>query len=326
MCTKKGETGATGPVELCEDGLAAYRRAVVSGTMTDPVPPCLLDAELARPLPVEPGVYVPVPPDVALDSLQQPAQALILRERERMRALAEALAPAQRLYQQAGRQALPAVRLLRGLDVINDTLRQLNTACRQELQAAQPGGPRPQFILEETRPQLRSLLDRGVRHRTLYQHTVRTHAGTVEFMAEVHAAGGRFRTADALPGRMIIYDRSVAVVPDSRFPMSHHALLVEHPGLALFLADVFDHAWDQARPVDFASSKAPAALTEEKRRTVLRLMVEGHTDAAIATRLGMSPRTVAHHIKKASEAYGSRSRAQLAYLLARHAPFVDEIT
>ncbi|GAA3066680.1 hypothetical protein GCM10017562_36260 [Streptomyces roseofulvus] len=46
-------------------------------------------------------------------------------------------------------------------------------------------------------------------------------------------------------------------------------------------------------------------------------MVDGYTDAAIASRLGMSPRTVAAHMKKASDLLGSNSRAQLAYLIAQ---------
>ena len=58
-------------------------------------------------------------------------------------------------------------------------------------------------------------------------------------------------------------------------------------------------------------------MTDEIQRTVLRLMVEGHTDAAIASRLGMSTRTVSTHIKKASDLLGGRSRAHVAYLLAQ---------
>ena len=42
-----------------------------------------------------------------------------------------------------------------------------------------------------------------------------------------------------------------------------------------------------------------------------------HTDAAIASRLGMSTRTVSTHIKKASDLLGGRSRAHVAYLLAQ---------
>ncbi|MEJ8643997.1 LuxR C-terminal-related transcriptional regulator [Streptomyces sp. MS1.HAVA.3] len=46
-------------------------------------------------------------------------------------------------------------------------------------------------------------------------------------------------------------------------------------------------------------------------------MVNGHTDEAIAARLGISPRSVANHMRWAAERFGSRSRAQLAYLIAR---------
>ncbi|MFD7164997.1 LuxR C-terminal-related transcriptional regulator [Streptomyces violascens] len=42
-------------------------------------------------------------------------------------------------------------------------------------------------------------------------------------------------------------------------------------------------------------------------------MVAGHTDAAIAKRLGMSARTVSTHIKRSSELFNSHSRVQLAY-------------
>ncbi|GGT14028.1 hypothetical protein [Streptomyces purpureus] len=42
------------------------------------------------------------------------------------------------------------------------------------------------------------MLRRGVQHRTLYQHTVRTHRSMLEYMAAVHSAGGQFRTLDTL--------------------------------------------------------------------------------------------------------------------------------
>ncbi|MFI2371945.1 helix-turn-helix transcriptional regulator [Streptomyces sp. NPDC018833] len=109
---------------------------------------------------------------------------------------------------------------------------------------------------------------------------------------------------------------------DQRYSPTRHALLIERSGIARFLAGVFDHAWARAEPVHHGASDArPAPLTDEERRTVLRLMVEGHMDAAIASRLGMSPRTVATHTKKVAE-FGSRSRAHLACLLAK-SEFLD---
>ncbi|WP_019890976.1 hypothetical protein [Streptomyces purpureus] len=41
---------------------------------------------------------------------------------------------------------------------------------------------------------------------------------------------------------MIVYDRSVALIPDDRYERLDHGLLIEHPGVARFLAGVFDHA------------------------------------------------------------------------------------
>ncbi|MFE2290745.1 response regulator transcription factor [Streptomyces sp. NPDC059452] len=79
-----------------------------------------------------------------------------------------------------------------------------------------------------------------------------------------------------------------------------------------------EHAWERADAVSYQpDQRRPRLLTEKTRLRVLRLMVDGYTDGAIAGRLGMSTRTVASHLKKASDALGSNSRAQLAYLIAR---------
>ncbi|MET8448661.1 helix-turn-helix transcriptional regulator [Streptomyces sp. NPDC005209] len=50
---------------------------------------------------------------------------------------------------------------------------------------------------------------------------------------------------------------------------------------------------------------------------MLRMVVTGHTDETIAARLGVSSRTVSAHIKKVSELLGSRSRAELGYLISQ---------
>ncbi|MEC7057521.1 hypothetical protein RFN57_35340 [Streptomyces violaceochromogenes] len=55
-------------------------------------------------------------------------------------------------------------------------------------------------------------------------------------------------------------------------------------------------------------------------------MVDGHTDAVIASRLGMSVRSVTNHVRWASDLFGSRSRAQLAYQIGRSGFLGDETT
>nr|WP_286168988.1 helix-turn-helix transcriptional regulator [Actinospica acidiphila] len=54
-----------------------------------------------------------------------------------------------------------------------------------------------------------------------------------------------------------------------------------------------------------------------RQRAIARLLVEGHTDAVIADRLGMNIRTARVHIAKLAATLGSQSRAQLGYLIGQ---------
>jgi DNA-binding NarL/FixJ family response regulator len=54
-----------------------------------------------------------------------------------------------------------------------------------------------------------------------------------------------------------------------------------------------------------------------RQRAIAGLLVEGHTDAVMADRLGMNIRTVRVHIAKLAATLGSESRAQLGYLIGQ---------
>ncbi|MEY9993036.1 DNA-binding CsgD family transcriptional regulator [Streptomyces sp. V4I8] len=54
-----------------------------------------------------------------------------------------------------------------------------------------------------------------------------------------------------------------------------------------------------------------------RRRAIAGLLIEGHTDASMADRLGMNVRTVRVHIAKLAATPGSESRAQLGYLIGQ---------
>lgn len=54
-----------------------------------------------------------------------------------------------------------------------------------------------------------------------------------------------------------------------------------------------------------------------RQRAIAALLVEGHTDAVIAGRLGMNIRTARVHIAKLAATPGSQSRAQLGYLIGQ---------
>jgi DNA-binding CsgD family transcriptional regulator len=266
-----------------------------------------------------------VPPDIAGSELRRPIERAVLVQQHTIAAIDEVLIAAEDVYREENRTSGAAVRLLRGPDVIEAALQQARDDCREEMITAKPGGPRDPGVLARALPHDLALLERGVRQRTLYQHTVRTHGPTLAYIEKVNALGAEIRTLDELFDRMIIYDRSVAFIPDPLLDVNSTALAIRHPAIIHYLVGVFDHAWERAEPVSFTQEQIrPPLMTDETRRAVLRLMIEGYTDTAISKRLGISTRTVSAHIKKASEALGSRSRAQLAYLLAKSS-LVDDI-
>ncbi|MEV7419537.1 LuxR C-terminal-related transcriptional regulator [Streptomyces sp. NPDC089919] len=258
-----------------------------------------------------------MPPAIAASELTRPIERAVLAQQHTIASIQESIALAEDVYREEHRESTAPVRLMRGADVIAAALTQARDTCREEMLTAQPGGARDTDALVRTLPQELAMSRRGVLQRTLYQHTVRAHGPTLAYIEQVSAAGAQVRTLNELFDRLIVFDRSIAFIPDHRHDLSTTALVVEHPAVVHYLVKVFDHAWQRAEPVSITQEQIrPPLMTDETRRTVLRLMVEGHTDAAIGSRLGISTRTVSTHVKKASDLLGGRSRAHLAYLLA----------
>jgi DNA-binding CsgD family transcriptional regulator len=64
-------------------------------------------------------------------------------------------------------------------------------------------------------------------------------------------------------------------------------------------------------PMARAERPTPVALTERQREIAV-LVAEGFTNAEIATRLFLSPRTVDYHLRALFQKFGFRSRTELA--------------
>ncbi|MGW0773919.1 LuxR C-terminal-related transcriptional regulator [Streptomyces sp. NPDC002835] len=318
MCGKPDGNRQNAGTRLCGLGIARYREAVTRGRILGEIPECLTRTGLVRPIADDPTAHAPVPPDIAASHHTRPVQQEILDQQQTLLRIQDSFAEAERIYDEVRQRTAASGRLLQGQTTIYAALREAADNCREEALTLQPGGARPQAVLATVLPWEFDMIGRGVRRRTLYQHSARSDAPTLAYMEQLTAVGGQIRTVDELFDRLVIYDRTIAFIPDPRVDQRENALLIEHPGIVRYLARVFDHAWDRADPVTFGTPQSrPAPLTDRKRRTVLRLMVDGHTDRAIAARLGMSTRTVANHVKAVSDQLGSRSRAQLAYRLAQ---------
>ncbi|WP_128378680.1 LuxR C-terminal-related transcriptional regulator [Streptomyces cavernae] len=254
-----------------------------------------------------------VPPEAAAFSVLTPLEESIAGQQSALRSARSVLAAFGEVYADVRRGERPPLTLLDGVELINRMLEAAVDACREEMLTAQPGGGRPEGALSEAVERDVRLLSRGVRQRTIYQHTVRSHPTTLSYIERVTAAGAEVRTLAEVFDRMIICDREVAFIPVAE--EDEVALQVRHPALVRFLARFFDNAWTRSVPVLTDSLRTPT-ITSDIQRTILTGVVSGETDDSIARRLGMSRRSVAEHIRKVSQRLETNSRAQLGFRLA----------
>ncbi|WP_367321776.1 helix-turn-helix transcriptional regulator [Streptomyces sp. HUAS ZL42] len=315
-------TKATHPhavTELCEDGSRLYANALRTGRIlrTDVEPaPCLMEFALLHPDPDDANWLRPVPPSVALAQRLNPIEREIAEQRRLSITLSEIFEPFMALSAQ---ETAPthSITVLEGLDRINAALDLATAQCQTEVLAVQPGGRRsPENRLLEALERDRPLIERGVRIRTLYQHTARYVPDRLAYVDQFTDGKVEYRTIDELVERLIICDEAVAFIPirDDR----QVALELRHPGLVRYLIKVFEFMWNRAVPLSAGApyETAPDGITDIQH-SIAKLLVEGHVDEAIARRLGMNVRTCRAHIAKLASALGSGSRAQLGYLIAQ---------
>ncbi|MFJ8336350.1 LuxR C-terminal-related transcriptional regulator [Streptomyces sp. NPDC094437] len=305
--------------EPCEAGLALYTRALREGRVPEPEAgpvPCVLHAGLLRPDLEAPHWLRPVPPALALPRLLRTVAEDVARRRRAETRLAEAFEPLLELgVETAGAAETLGITLLSGTDRINDAIGRAMLCAHDEVLTVQPGGKRPPSVLAEALLKEQELLDRGGRMRTLYQHTTR-HDPAVLAHYELLDGDVQVRTLDEVPDRLIVLDRAVAFIPANAERTL--ALELRHRPLVDYLATTFERLWPLAAPMHPQAAPPPTrGGFTVRQRAIAALLVEGHTDAVIAERLGMNVRTVRVHIAKLAATLGSESRAQLGYLIGR---------
>lgn len=261
--------------------------------------------------------YVPVDPATVQSRVVVPLSregADLLNESAEW---AEAFAGLGQTYRRATSSEFQPITEIHGLPQIDDYLQALVSDCRTELLTAQPYGRRPADQLAAAENRDLRALDRGVRMRTLYQHSARQSPPTREYVAEISAHGAEVRTLDEFFKRLIIVDREVAVIPGSE---DHAvALALRDRSVVAYLVDVFERAWERGRRFTAHEARNEKTIADDVRAMTIRLLVEGHSDPASAKRLGVSTRTYAGYIAALKEEYGVQTRFQLGHAMARSA-------
>lgn len=204
---------------------------------------------------------------------------------------------------------------IHGIDKINAFLSTATNDCRVELLTAQPYGKRPASQLSRAEDRDTRALDRGVRMRTLYQHSARHGPATRDYVAEMVKRGAEVRTLDEFFRRLIVFDRNLAIIPASE---DHAvAIAIHDKAIVGYLVDIFERAWERGMSFTLKGDSVERNIAADVRAMTVRLLAEGHSDAASAKRLGVSTRTYAGYIATLKDEYGVQTRFQLGWAMGR---------
>ena len=94
-------------------------------------------------------------------------------------------------------------------------------------------------------------------------------------------------------------------------------MAIREPGLVAYLVDVFERAWERARPFTNTERSMMHDIAEEQRAMTIRMLIEGHSDPVSAKRLGVSARTYAGYVADLKAEYDAETRFQLGYTMGQ---------
>ncbi|HEX6346553.1 LuxR C-terminal-related transcriptional regulator [Umezawaea sp.] len=311
-----------GAPEVCDEAVATYEGAVANSDVGDclalaEVPMCLRRLGLVVPSAQAADRVRAVPPSVAAAHHLAPLERAISRRRTELSAVTETFELIEQAYHRGRAAHLPDLVHLRGQADVEAALRRSLDECQAELITAHPGKGRSAEVLAEVLERDLPVLRRGVHKRVIYQHTIRTHGPTLEYIDSIVREGAEARTLSELFDRLIVFDRKTAYVA-SPSGGEHELVEIHQPSLVQYLIRSFELAWSRAIPVPAtAGYRYSVSVTSDIQLSIMRMLVNGLTDDKIARELGMGRRTVAEHVRRLSQRFGSSGRAQLGYAIAR---------
>jgi DNA-binding CsgD family transcriptional regulator len=132
-----------------------------------------------------------------------------------------------------------------------------------------------------------------------------------EYMEWFTHIGAEVRTAPVIPMRLIMIDRTTAVVVQ---PHPHELFLIRETGILFPLNEYCELVWASAERFEAVEREAePDALPTSQELALLRLLAAGSIDEAAAKKLGISVRTVRRMMADLMERLGATSRFEAGY-------------
>ncbi|MEV0170201.1 helix-turn-helix domain-containing protein [Streptomyces sp. NPDC050803] len=264
---------------------------------------------LAAQSPARPGRWVAAPPGVALGAL------LTQRRHELEKAELAAALLAEEYRAAASEPGVhDLVEVVTGADAVAQRFLQIQLGASQEVCALVTGNP---VVVSGTDNDAEEqATDRGVRYRVVVERSV---FDLPHGITELSAALGRdeqVRVVDRVPTKLVVADRSLALVPLVSRAAEPAALVVHASGLLELLSELFESVWRDALPLRLGAAGVSEEEPDGPDATdleVLSLLLAGLTDASVAKQLDLGLRTVQRRVKRLMELTGVSTRLQLGW-------------
>jgi DNA-binding CsgD family transcriptional regulator len=157
----------------------------------------------------------------------------------------------------------------------------------------------------------------SVKSRSIYLHSALKHPPTAEFIQWLSCQGFEIRTTPALPSRMVIFDRKIAVLPMSSDDSRKGAVVLYGKATVTAFCSLFDWIWERAIPVNLQMGNRDDVGVSQEMEAIW-LLAQGYTDETVAKRLGVSPRTSRRIVESMMRRLGARSRFQAGVFAERN--------
>ncbi len=215
------------------------------------------------------------------------------------------------------------------VDVISDPTAMANIlmhyadGCTEELLSIAPGRMAATRIDGRTRVANVYSSRRGIKTRAIYQYVAMRDRATRSYLTELAQNGARVRLTPSVPGRGLIVDRKVALLPiPTEEPGGQRLAVVRERNVIAWVVATFEQLWAEASPLAEVmrsehSQSGDETEIDQTRAAILRLMADGEKDEAISRRLSISVRTCRRHIADYMLQVGASSRFQAGVIASR---------
>ncbi|MFF7199659.1 helix-turn-helix domain-containing protein [Streptomyces sp. NPDC008141] len=258
------------------------------------------------------GRWVAAPPGVALG-------ALLTQQRHELEQaeLAAALLAEEYRAEAAEPAVHDLVEVVTGASAVAHRFVQLQLGATEEVCALVTGNP--VLITGADNDAEEKAARRGVTYRAVIEREVLSAPGGV---TELTAALGRdeqVRVVDRVPTKLVVADRTLAMVPLTGRGADPAALVVHGSGLLDSLMGLFEAVWREALPLRLGSGAVGGSFEEVSSGPdatdleILSLLLAGMTDARVAKQLDLGLRTVQRRVKGLMELTGVTTRLQLGW-------------